>query len=259
MYLRIATLIEMAAEVIDISSRQALAQRLGIALPTLNAYRGGQRFPESGDESLLRKRIQALLCDAIQQVNPGCAFDCEAYILSTLRLGKSFRRLNKTFGVQGMGHIASRIVVGLFSGCEAKEYPASIALKHLIRQKPSNAALCSIIGWVFTKFVKSIDAFDGEPSQARPGRHAPFPVVVENLPDFVNSFKEKEDAGVELHIPMPWAWDIILLVADGFGYSIEMSKAPEDEGRLVTAQFEVRYMKKHVLKPPQQTISWHRR
>ncbi len=258
MYLRVATLIELAAEVIDISSRQTLAQRLGIALPTLNAYRGGQRFPESGDESLLRKRIQALLCDAIQQVDPGCAFDCEAYILSTLRLGKSFRRLNKTFGVQGMGHIASRIVVELFSGCEAREYPASTALTHLIRQEPSRDALCSIIGWVFTKFVKSIDAFDGEPSQAR-SKHAPFPVVVENLPDFVNSFNEKENVGVELHIPMPWASDIILLAADGFGYSIEMSKAPEDEGRLVTAQFEVRYMNKHVLKPPQRTISWHRR
>lgn len=258
MYLRVATLIELAAEVIDIPSRQALAQRLGIALPTLNAYRGGQRFPESGDESLLRKRIQALLHDAIQQVCPGCAFDCEAYILSTLRLGKRFRRLNKTFGVQGMGHVASRIVVELFSGRKAGECKASAALEQLIRQQPSTAALSSIVGWIFTRYVKNIEACNGVGSNAQSGTHAPFPVVVESIPDFVNSFKKKEDVGVELHIPMPWAWDIILLVSDGFGYSIEMSEAPEDEGRLVNAQFEVKFMNR-VLRPPQQTISWHRR
>lgn len=254
MYLRVATLIELAAEVVGLPSRQALAERLGIALPTLNAYRGGQRFPESGDESLFRKRTQELLREAIQQAGPRHDFDCEAYILSTLRLGKRFRRLNRTFGVQGMGHVASRVVVKLFTGREAREYPASAALLQLIGQQASPAALESIVGWIFSKYVKCIDSFE----QGANSAGAPFPVVVENIPDFVRSFRAKEQQGIELHIPMPWAWDIILLVADGFSYTTEIADAPENEVRPVSSQFELEYMGQ-VLKPPRQILSWHRR
>lgn len=101
MYLRFSTLADLAAEVLELPSRTELANRLGIALSTLNSYRAGTRFPTE-EKSQVRHALTDLLVDAARVAGVR-VFDVPYYVLSSLHAEERLLKLRRHFVDAFMG------------------------------------------------------------------------------------------------------------------------------------------------------------
>lgn len=134
MYFRFATLADLAANVLNLSSQNELANRLGIAHSTLNAYRNGTRFPTEGRSSV-RRALSELLAEAFQAVDLQ-AFDADRYVLSSLhaeeRLLRLYRRFPEAF-CNDFGKVATQIALHCLEGGSLTEVSHGINEQELAR------------------------------------------------------------------------------------------------------------------------------
>lgn len=269
MYLRFATLIELLAEVVAIPSRQTLAERLGIAVPTLNAYRSGERFPDEAAGSMLRKRVHDLLWDALTVIGDPefNGFDCEAYVLSTLMVEDHVRQLERHVSILDTqaGYIAAEIVAELLTNYQTNEPSPQNALRALLRQTPSGEALTAVVSWLFPRFTSKLVAYPSERTaytSLQPLSLQGWPLSINNLREFTTYLSRKTRHDSYLVIKKPWHWDVILVAAEHLHYKITVSKARTPRsGRTVESGFSVTFMGRTITPPSSlssRIITWER-
>ena len=232
MYLRFSTLIDLCAQIVHIRSRQALAERLGVGISTLNAYRAGTRFPEQGPAALLRSNIQYLLFDAISLTQDSQLknFDCEAYVLSCFNIENHFRHLNKNFPIGDIGKLASQIAFLVFSEAKIQNInylpPDDVKsiLILLLRQQPSIYSLSNINKWIFDSYINYIS----DKTHGIPLSHP-----MKSVPDFISLYQENNN----ITIVNPQAWDIVLTCTDRASFITSLQDQNED--RIPSTKFNV--------------------
>jgi hypothetical protein len=212
MYLRFSTLIDLCAQIIQINSRQALAEQLGVGVSTLNAYRSGTRFPEPGPASSIRNNIHKLLYKAILLTKDSTLknFDCEAYVLSTLNIEKHFRCLNNNFYLGNIENLASQISFLVFSEANKQKIDysyndAKSVLILLLRQEASIFSLSVICKWIFDSYIKYASSNNSIKAHSFSSSHP-----ISSISDFIDLYKNNNN----INITAPQAWDLILTCID---------------------------------------------
>jgi|GEM_PF-3072338 len=100
MYVRISTLADIVGEVLHFPTREILCNRLGVAVPTLNAYRAGTRYPQLGLSSFA-DNLSSILRDAI--VIAGVLEDetsvtwIPAYVVRIMHIEDKLRKIIKVY------------------------------------------------------------------------------------------------------------------------------------------------------------------
>jgi len=252
LYLRFSSLIDLSTQIIKIDSRQALAERLGIGISTLNAYRSGTRFPEAGPASLLRKRIQELLYDAILLTKDTSLknFDCEAYVLSCLQIENYFRRLNKDFYLGDIGVISSKILYLLFSEVKTSFTDPKSILISLLSQQPSIVNLSCICRWIFDSYIEYVHDYNYLKTVPR----TPLSISVTSTSNFIKTYLENNN----ISIPTSQAWDVVLLCSSKVSLELSFSEAPQNEGRVALSKFNLSFNENIYQNKEKHIITWHR-
>ncbi|MCL6478824.1 MAG: hypothetical protein K6T65_10445 [Peptococcaceae bacterium] len=276
MYVRFPIIADLCGYVLGLSKTE-LCNKLGIAIPTLTAYRSHQRYPREGEASHISQAVGDLLRATSKKLQ--IPFQTHDYVMSSMALNELLTAWarNPYFKFQ-MSILAADLTYTFFTSDDVvsdsekdnnitPEQFLTYLLKHDIYELPK------LISWIIKEYCNKIDLYSVNPAYSRDFFWTSDPLLYRNISNgiffrsipplilryhttnfYIEKYKlyeklknsDKDERGRDKYentwvgIPFPFNLDVIMLTMKEVKFILKTLDPPEPSEYKFQEQYQGR-------------------